>query len=261
MRIQVITALSLLVVSTPALAAADLATNITAPSGALVYADGTYTVTVSNVGNQTASGVSLVIQLPTTGTSPANYILGELGVYSSSCSRSGATLTCGLGTLRKGKSTSVSFTIAFPWNSEPIEVQATASTTSTEPNTANNADTEAASLAYYDVVVSGPVEVLNTHCTGTNLTSFYACTLFPSSLSDHSAILHADGSITIVDAPEPGYTGAWSQASDDQLSFAYYYYGELVAEFDGNGVSEDCFEGITVFPDSAYVSPYEVCLQ
>ena len=55
------------------------------------------------------------------------------------------------------------------------------------------------------------------------------------------------------------YTGTWSQPSPDRLVFQYFDYGVLAADFDGYGVPGGCFEGLTVFPDSEFVSIYEVC--
>ena len=101
----------------------------------------------------------------------------------------------------------------------------------------------------------------NQHCTGTGLVAFYTCTLFPSSLSGHAATLEADGTISFPAYPS-GYSGSWGQDSDDHLWMEYTYNGGVVASFEGNGVdaAAECFEGLTTFPGSSYVSPYEVCL-
>ncbi len=42
--------------------------------------------------------------------------------------------------------------------------------------------------------------------------------------------------------------------------FEYTYDGAPVANFEGWGVSTDCWEGLTDF-GSAYVSMYQVCVQ
>jgi hypothetical protein len=104
------------------------------------------------------------------------------------------------------------------------------------------------------------VDLHNEHCTGTSLASFYECTLYPSSISSHDITLESDGTISF-DGDPPDYTGAWSSSPDDQLSFTYSYDGTVVAEFEGYGVSSSCFEGLTTFPGSSYVAPYEVCVQ
>jgi len=250
-------ALPLLAFSLPALAAADLSTDVTGPASTVVYAPGTYTVTVTNVGNLTANGVTVNISLPTTHTSPTVYLMGTLSAYSPSCTLSGSHLSCNLGTLKKLKSASVTLTMALPWSAAPLTFSATAATTSSEPNTSNNTDSFDATLSYYDVPIAGPLDVVNSHCTGTTLTAWYECTLFPSSISTHDATLEAGGTISF---PFPGYSGAWWQTTDDALSFEYYdSTGATIAIFDGNGVDGGCFEGLTTFPGSVYVAPYEVC--
>lgn len=248
-----------LLLATVALAAPDLSTSITAPSGTYVYATGRYTVTVRNTGAHTASSVSLSIQLPETNTSPSVHVLGTLGATSASCTQTGTQLSCSLGSIRKSRSTSVYFDIALPESSEPIEITATAST-SGETNTGNNAATHTASLVSWDVSFSAPVNLENRHCTGTALTSFFECELYPSSISSHTTTLNADGSLTIADVG-PEYTGTWTSTGADHLAFTYYEYGTVIAEFEGWGVDTGCWEGLTTFPGSAYVSPYEVCVE
>ena len=54
MALRTISALFLTMVSLPAFAAADLTTTHTMPSSTLVYASGSYSVTVSNIGNRDA---------------------------------------------------------------------------------------------------------------------------------------------------------------------------------------------------------------
>lgn len=249
--------LPLLAVSLPALAAADLSTSMSGPSSTLVYDSGTYAVTVTNVGNQTANGVTVNIQLPLTHTSPTVYLMGTLDGYSAGCTRTGNQLNCNLGTIKRGKSASVSLDMSLPWSAAALTFTATAATTSPEPNTSNNADSLDATLSWYDVPITGPLDVVNSHCTGTSLTAWYECTLFPSAISTHDTTLESDGSISFS---VPGYSGAWWQTSDDALSFEYYdSLGATVAIFEGNGVDGDCFEGLTTFPGSPYVAPYEVC--
>ena len=53
----------------------------------------------------------------------------------------------------------------------------------------------------------------------------------------------------------------WNRTTPDSLVFTYVEQGVgVVAEFEGWGTSDNCFEGITTFPDSSYIAPYEVCI-
>ncbi len=249
--------LSCFLAAAPALAAPDLRVEIPSPAPQYVHEDMDYGVVVTNIGKHSAAGVSLTIDLPPTHTSPVVHVMGILSGVDARCSRSGARLTCNLGTLAKGQATTVSFTIALPQVAGPLSIAAAATTTSGETNTANNADTDAPSLLYYAVAVGDGATAEHRHCTGTNLTSFYECELYPSSISSHMATFHGDGTVSFPD--EPDYSGAWWQDTPDSLSFTYFYGQDVVAEFTGRGTSSNCYEGLTTFPGSNYVSPYEIC--
>lgn len=261
MSTRLLAALGLFVASAPAFAASDLTTSISTTSGTYVYQSARYTVAVSNVGNRDASNGTVVIQLPRTNTSPTVHVMGTMGAKSAACTQSGTALTCSLGTVRKGRSTSVYFDITLPESVDPITFTATASTTSAENSTANNGATRTASLLNYDVAFTAPAAVLAEHCTGTDLASYFECELYPSSISSHETTLNADHTITFP--PEAaGYTGTWSQTGADHLTFTYFEAGEPVATFEGYGVDADCWEGLTTFfPDDGYVSMYRVCVQ
>lgn len=249
--------LSCFLAAAPALAAPDLRVQIPAPAAQYVDEDIAYDVVVANIGKHAAAGVSLTIDLPATHTSPVVHVMGALSGVDVRCARSAARLTCNLGALAKGQSTTVSFTIALPQAAGALAVAAAATTTSGESNTSNNSATDVPTLLYHAVTVPDEATALHRHCTGTGLTSFFECALYPSSISSHEATFHTDGTITFPDAPD--YEGAWWQDAADSLSFAYFYGGQVLAEFSGRGTDPDCFEGLTTFPGSSYVSPYEVC--
>jgi hypothetical protein len=184
--------------------------------------------------------------------------MGTLGAYSSSCAQSGTKLNCSLGSIGKGASKTVSFALALPQNSVALGFSATVTTTSSENSTTNNSASATSNVSYYSYAIAGTdVSVTNDHCTGTNLTSYYECTLFPSSISSHDVELAADGTLSIPVAPS--YYGYWGQDASNHLWFEYWDNGVLEASFEGNGVSGNCFDGLTSFPGSAYVAPYEVC--
>lgn len=262
MLTRTLASLTLLAASSTALAAADLATAVIVPAPTMVYTSSTWQVQVTNVGNQTANGVSVTVQLPETHTSPQVYVMGTLGTYSSSCTRANTVLTCSLGTLKRGKSATVSFALTLPESEASIDVSAHASTTSYEPIQGNNDDTESAAQLFRDVSFTGDRDVHNDHCTGTGLTAWWECTLFPGAISSHDATFVAGGAITFPPTVDPGYGGWWYQPTSDTLAFVYTYLGDVVAEFNGSGTQTDaCWEGLTTFNGSSYVAPYKVCLQ
>ncbi|MFT5682963.1 MAG: hypothetical protein ACI8RZ_003887 [Myxococcota bacterium] len=244
---------AVLSISTAA-AGPTLDTTLTLPSSMDVDVADTISVKVKNTGNGHAQDVSLTIQLPETNTSPTVYVLGDIGSYSSSCVESGTTLVCDIGRIKKNKTKTVTFDIALPWSFDTLDFEATASAS----NASSSSDTDYATVLYVDEVLSGTNDITNQHCTGTDLVAFYECRLFPSSISSHSATLTVGGSVTI--SGQPGYGGSWGQDDDDHLWFEYTYNGSIVAEFEGNGVGGSCFEGLSSFPGSSFVAPYEVCI-
>jgi hypothetical protein len=236
---------------------ADLQTTLSMPTGHDVYDAQSVQVTVANIGNKNADGSTLTVLLPETHTSPSVFVMGDLGAIDSACSQNGTQLDCSLGRIKAGKSVSVSFEISLPQSSESLDFEAIAATSSSDGDPNNDSDAASAEVNYIDTPISGQHLVTNRHCTGVGLTAFYECVQVPSSISSHSVIFEDNGDITFSQA---GYTGSWAQDSDDHLWFEYISGGNVVAEFEGKGVGGDCFEGLTTFPTSSYVAPYEVCL-
>lgn len=255
---SVVIGLSCFLAAAPALAASDLRVTIPAPAPQLVYSPTSYGIVVANIGNQSASNVSLTVNLPATHTSPQVYVMGTLSAVDARCTRSGTKLTCALGTIAKNTSKTVTFNIALPEATEALTVSASATTTSSENSLANNAASDVAGQLNYSVDVQDGDYALIQHCTGTGLVSFFECELFPGAISSHEHLFHGDGTISFPDAPE--YSGVWTQDSPDSLAFTYFEGDVPVAEFVGYGTTPSCFEGVTLFPGSTYVSPYEVCI-
>lgn len=243
-------ALSLLVAQS--FAGTDISPSIAAPTGVSVYGVGRYTVTVSNVGTTNANASVLTIQLPVTHTTPV-YVMGTVGAKSSVCNNVGTTIVCNIPSIRKGRSTSIYFDITLPENTDPLVFTAT---TTLANDSTNNTATATATLNNYSVAFTSG-NVTASHCTGTALTSYYECTLFPSSISSFTSTLNLDGSVSISGYPD--YSGTWSQPSPDTMLITYTDLGVVVAEFEGYGVPGNCWEGLTTFPNSAYVSMYKVC--
>ena len=239
---------------------ADIAVALTQPAGVSVGQPGVYSATVTNLGPKTAEGVSLTIALPRTNTSPTVLVMGTLSGIDGRCARTGTNLVCAIGSLRKGSSTTVQYTIALPQSSAPLVTTASATTSSGDSSAANDSDTEVANLLH----PSTPVVVGKTaqadHCTGTALTSFFECAAFPSSISSFQFVFGVGGAVTLIGAPV-GYGATWSQvAGTERLSLQFTDGGLPAGSFDGWAVSSSCWEGLTTFPGSTWVSPYKVCM-
>jgi len=255
--VSVLFGLAAILSATPAFAKSDLDVTLYSPAAQLVDDVSSYDVVVANVGNRNASNVSLSIELPETNTSPSVFVMGVVGAFDSRCSQSGTELVCSLGRIRKNKSTTVSFDIALPYSAAPLDITVSASTTSSENTLSNNSDSASASQLYYTVAVGAPQTMVNWHCTGQGLSSFYECELSPGSLSTHDANYNTDGTITFSMATS--ITGLWQQPTPDTLNFQYWDGSQLVADFEGVGVDGGCFEGLTVFPGGPWVAPYQIC--
>jgi hypothetical protein len=183
--------------------------------------------------------------------------MGTLSGVDQRCAQTGTKLVCNLGNMARNSSTVVAFGIELPQAEQTLMVTASATTSSSENTLANNTASDIAALLNYDVAVTVGDVAINRHCTGQGLTSFFECALYSSSISSHQIEFLANGQLSIA----PGYTGTWSQPTPDSLSFTSSEQGGgVVAEFEGYGTEPGCFEGITTFPGSSYVSPYEVCI-
>jgi hypothetical protein len=253
-------AFALFFVSTTAYAAADLSVTIAPPTGTAVYQTARYWVNVKNVGNLTSQGGSLRIDLPRTHTSPQVYVMGTLGAKTGTCTLAGTRITCPVPSTKKNVTRGFYFDLAVPQNEGPLAFSAEIVPTQTNDLAANNVANSAPSYTNPSWPIVGTVDVLNSHCTGTGLTSYFECTLFPSSIATHVTTLE-DGGAVLFDVGVPAsYTGTWSQPAANRLAFTYYEDNIEVASFDGYSVGNGCFEGVTHFPNSTYVSPYSVCI-
>jgi len=261
--LQGLSALPLVLASAPAMAAQlpNLGVNLTQPASVVVDTSGRYTVRVTNTGNKNAASTTLTIQLPRTGTSPQVYIMGTLGARDGRCALSGQTLTCALGTIIKnGGFTNVFFDLALPYKTGPLTITASVTNTAGESNPANNALTATPVPALFSTPITGPLDVRNDHCTGTGLTSFFECALFPSSIAGFDSTLNADHSVTLVGAP-PDYTGTWTQnPASSSLVVDLADSGGSIGTIDARAVSNGCFQGpMTFVPPSTYSVLYRIC--
>lgn len=254
----ILAGLAAFLIATPALAASDLAVSIPTPAPMYVYDSGTIEVQVDNIGNRSAKNVELIIELPETNTSPQVFVMGDVSNIDSKCSLVDTELVCNLGKIGKNKSKTVTFDMELPQAAQSLDIVATASTTSNENTTGNNDASVTPPLLNYDVsVMDGDVATVE-HCTGQGLVSFFECLTSPSSLSTHW-VEFGNGTLSFP-GQDPSFGGTWSQPSTDSLEMTYTQNGTVVAQFLGYGTSPGCFEGLTVFPGSPWVSPYEVCI-
>ena len=123
------------VVNAAPAAAADLSvTKSSAPDPVRVGQELTYTVTVSNGGPNPAAGVVLTDPLP------ASVTFGSAAASQGSCSGT-ATVSCQLGTLASGGSTTVVIKIT-PTTDADLSNTATATASTADPNALNNSATE-----------------------------------------------------------------------------------------------------------------------
>lgn len=235
----------------------DLQVGITAPN-VHVYESGTYAVQVANVGNRNASGVSVTIDLPRTHTSPQVYLMGTLGARDSRCSYANMRLTCAIGTIARNTSTTITFALAMPYSTAPLVLSIAASSTGTAPELTpqNNTLNHTAQLALYPNLTPGGAYT-NRRCTGTTLTSFYECELFPSSIGQFSGTLAPDHTVTITGYPS--ITGSWQNLGNTGIHVEFFD-GVSTNTVDLASVGGGCFEGVMAF-QSGYVSPYEMCVQ
>lgn len=232
-----------------------------------------FSVTVENVGAADANSTTLKVDLLATQTTP-QYLLGSLESVPAGCSRSNWTLSCDLGRVRyngpaSGRRRTVTFGYKIPVTTQAMMLVARVSSPS-EPanNTGDNTLSLTANVDYRAVSVTAGIKTPS-HCTGTGLSAYYECTLFPSSISSHQAEYHSNGTITFP--ATTSYSGTWSQPDPQSLHFEYSNGSFAEAIFDGYGADPHCFEGITRFyvdddqnpitPPvlSTYDSAYRVC--
>jgi uncharacterized repeat protein (TIGR01451 family) len=260
--IAVALTLPLVVAVAPAVAGPqhNLGVTVAPPAGVHVNQFGTYGVTVTNTGNRHAYGVTLSIALPRTHTSPQVFIMGNLANVDPRCSLSAQTLTCNLGQVNKnGGATTVTFDLKLPYSTAPLAFTFTANPIAGDSNAGNNTLPYTASPALYDNPIAGPVSLQHDHCTGQGLTSYFECTLFPSSITGFAATYNSDHTVTIPG--EPTFSGTWTQVGgDDRLQVTFADGGTPVATLDARGVDNGCFEGpMTFIPASPYLAMYRVC--
>ena len=239
---------------------ADLDVEFLGQNSPWVYSTYTYRVRVHNTGGRNANNVNVTVDFPLTNTSPQIFILGNLSGVDSRCQIISNKLECDLGRIRRGRSKTLRFEFEFPYADRSLDMTATASTTSSEQNQANNQAVKSPSVRYpQNLINSGDFTI--SFCAGQNLTSYFECTLFPTSTQSLSVNLDSNGTVSFPD--NPYMTGSWYQLGTDQLVITTTNGTSAATEFKGYAVSANCFEGINTYPNSSsgYIAPSRICLQ
>jgi len=252
---------ALCAVSAYAAPAPNLRVTLQGPSTAAVYSPYQYTATVKNIGNGAAANVKVTIDLPETDTSPNKYILGTLSGFNTQyCQVVTRKLVCTQsGNLGNNQQRVYTFNFELPISTKTLSIKATGTTTTpNEVDPLNNSQTLTPALSYAtNHLISA--DVLISMCSGTGLTSFFECALFPSSQQHVMFSLNSDLTVTY----SGDIVGQWDQTQGDSRLHMILNDGSTYAEFNGFARSTTCFEGLTTFTPGygGYVAPYKVCVQ
>jgi hypothetical protein len=240
----------------------DLGVGVVASGSLLVNTTTHIDVRLTNTGNRDAFGIWASIQLPKTNTSPTATVMGTVSNVPSYCQRQPTRLYCNLSASvpRYGGTTSIGFDIVMPVSADPITFRADAGANN-EQNLANNAALFTPAQTYYTPTVPvGGAQVLNSHCTGTALSSYFECS--PGSIMSHPTILTGLGTLDYSPV-SPGaaavYSGTWS-VNGSQLTMQQTTNGQVSGNFVGQGSTPNCWDGRMQFVNSTYVAMYRVCL-
>ena len=119
---------------------ADVAVSTTVPGPATVGSSVTYTVTISNLGPSTATGVTL------TDTLPAGSGFVSATPLQGTCSQTAATVTCVAGDLTASSSTTVTIVVTVPSPGAIANISAV-SANEQDPNLANNSAAQVSTVS------------------------------------------------------------------------------------------------------------------
>lgn len=235
-------------------------------SSPLVESPYQYTSRVKNIGNQTATGVTMTVEFPLTNTSPTRYILGKLtGIQASggTCSVVSNKIVCNFGNISQNQTKYVRFNFEFQVSTTAPSFVSTVSTTSgNEVNPGNNMRPFSPTLTYPDNVVSSGTFLVSS-CSGRGLTSYYECEMSPGSVQTGLSLdFNLGGTLTVTGYSN--YFGFWDQNTLQNKSLHFTIDGGTgtEVEFNGFATSGACFEGIANFPQSTtYNAAYRVCRQ
>ena len=140
--------------------AADLEVEMRGANRQFVYSPYVYRARVRNIGGTRAENVKVTIDLPESANSPRPYVLGRISSIDNKCTLVNNKLECDLGRIRPGKRKNAKFTFVMPVSTRTLEFTATA-TADVDSNPNNNADTKVLRPKYSNLIINGPVNVIN----------------------------------------------------------------------------------------------------
>jgi uncharacterized repeat protein (TIGR01451 family) len=179
------------------------------PDPVAVGAPLTYTLVVTDNGPGLALGVTL------TDTLPAGTTFVSASATQGTCDEAGGTVTCDVGTLAGGASTTVSIRLMAPSSPGTISNTATVSCTSLDPNPANNTATQDTTVLP-DGDSDGVPDVQEMGPDGTDPNHDGNGDGIPDSQQDNAASLHTfDGQDYVTLATPPGTVLSGVRAMDN----------------------------------------------
>ena len=221
---------------------ADLDVSAQGPTQVNVSDSATYSATARNVGNRTARGATMTVNVPASLT---------ITNHSSECQASASGLDCDLGKIRAGRSHTVTLVVDAPAAPGAHALSVSANTTTRESSLANN--TATLTVQVIDPTppppaafpITSQTDLFLEMCTSLSGPIVWSdCT--PGSLLTHTVTLLPGGS---VDTYDPGVWGTWTQsnASEIEMNFFNALDNSPMSTMSGTATSSTCFEGTTVF--------------
>ena len=192
-----------------------------------------FTVRVRNIG---AADINTVIEL--------TLVAGMAAIVKPGCIEDGGLLTCSLGVVPAGSSTTLVAPVTLDGGPRWFDVQAAVYGTSLETTQTNNKVTlhgvrTPSGTTPLAVPIGAPG--LTNACFGTNITRYAQCV--PGSRITEVLVFFADGGMSEADGGPPGF---WAQGPTQRnLAFRFGFLGGMhLASFSGATDGGTCFEGV-----------------
>lgn len=231
----------------------DLAASVAGPASGGTGASATYTVTVSNLLNVTASGVAASVSLP------AGAVILSFGPGCTS-GTAPSTARCSFGVLGGLASASSTVTVMLPFTAGAAAVSARALFAGSDSNPANDLGSlpvTVFSAPPPSIPVAPPQRFYVTDCFG--ITSYAQCTPPPQNRGYFT--FDAGGVIPL--GARTDMSGAWSQPGGPS-TVRFQFFREpahtVISTFEGVAISSTCFDG-TVVGSNGVRGVFRACAQ